>query len=386
MIEINKKTECCGCEACANVCPKNCIKMVYDEEGYRYAKVDKENCINCGLCEKVCPIKNEPKKTYLDDLKYYAGYNNDDAALAKSSSGGIFWLLADFIFKKNGIVYGVVQDSTFDVRFERTTSHEQAEKLRGSKYLQANVNDTYRLVKNDLDENKEVLFSGTPCQVAGLYNYLKKQYDNLYTCDVVCHGVPSDKVYKKFISYIEETNKKKVKNIKWRDKTNGWGPNKIVIYFTDGSSIITTSRENMFQTGFLDNLYLRPSCYECKYARLPRIGDISLADFWGYDGELVEKNNNKGLSAIIVSSEKGQVLFNSIEKSITYHPVSKEYLIKRSRHSYIHPEENENREKFFSEIDSESFINLAKKYNLKRNKYKVFLSKVKRRIKKVIKK
>lgn len=211
MIKLVEKSNCCGCEVCVNVCPQKCIKMVEDEEGFRYLDIDYKKCIDCGLCEKRCPVLKEAKKDYIESLEFYAGYNKNDEILKQSSSGGIFWLLAQNIIKNNGIVYGVIQNSTYDVCFQRATNLEECTKFRGSKYLQAKVNGIYRLVKEDLDKGCKVLFSGTPCQIAGLYNYLNKKYDNLYTCDVVCHGVPSNKVYRKFIEYIEQKIIKKSK-------------------------------------------------------------------------------------------------------------------------------------------------------------------------------
>lgn len=175
MIEINEKEKCCGCEACSNICPQNCIIMVEDKEGFRYPKIDKEKCINCHLCEKVCPLKKEPEKETLENLKFYAAYNNDDIQLKNSSSGGIFFLLAKKFLKENGVVYGVVQDSTYDVKFMRATTEEECRKMQGSKYLQAIVGDIYNKAKKDLEQGKSVLFSGTPCQIAGLYKVIRKR-------------------------------------------------------------------------------------------------------------------------------------------------------------------------------------------------------------------
>lgn len=223
-------------------------------------------------------------------------------------------------------------------------------------------------------------FLGTPCQIAALYKFLNKEYEKLCTVDVVCHGVPSNKVYKKYIEEMEKRYKQKVVNIKWRDKTKGWGPNHVTLYFEDGKSCTSISRENPFQTGFLDNVYLRPSCYNCAYAKLPRIGDISLADFWGYDGELKDKNNNKGISAVIISSEIGKKIFKDIEKDILYHEVSKEYLTSRSRHAHKPPKENKDREAFFRDFDKMSFKKISIKYHMKERKIIKILKKVKRKI------
>lgn len=378
MIEITDKRKCCGCEACANICPKKCIEMLEDEEGFRYPVVNKKECINCGLCKKVCPIINmATKNDILDSLEFYAAYNKSDEILKNSSSGGLFWIFVDYILKNKGIIYGVVQESTYNVKFIRATTKEECFPIRGSKYLQAHVDDIYNQVKEDLENGKYVLFSGTPCQVAALYKTLKKEYEKLYTIDVVCHGVPSNKVFTKYVDWMQKKYKQKVTNIKWRDKIKGWGPNRVTVYFENGTKSTTISRENPFQRGFLDNLYLRPSCYECKYAKLPRIADISLADFWGYEGILKEENENKGISAVIISSKKGREIFEKTKDEINYHPVSKEYLTARSRHSYIYPEENKKRDSFFKDLDKMKYEKLCRKYKLKTPAYKKVLKKIK---------
>lgn len=382
MLEIKDKSECCGCEACANICPNHCITMVEDEEGFRYPKIDKEKCVNCGLCEKVCPIKNEVKKDdNLSKLQFFAAYSKENKILQKSSSGGIFSLLANYVLEKKGIVYGVTQEGTYDVKFIRVDKEEELEKLRGSKYLQAKVNNIYSQVIQDLKTDRYVLFSGTPCQVAALYKTLgKNKYEKLFTTDVVCHGVPSNAVYRTYIAEMEKKFKKKVVAIKWRDKSYGWGPNRVTLYFDDNSKYTTISRENPFQTGFLDNIYLRPSCYKCLYAKLPRIGDISLADFWGYDGKLLEENDNKGISAIIVSSEKGAELFESIKEDLIWEEVNEKYLTDRCRHAYIHPEENSERENFFKDFKNMKFKKLARKYNMEKPMVMKVLKKIKRKV------
>lgn len=384
MIEIIDKSKCCGCEACASICPKKCIRMEEDEEGFRYPVVDKEKCVDCKLCEKVCPIMVEAKKQVLENPECYAAYNKNDEILKDSSSGGIFSLFAKTIISKNGIVYGVKQSSTYDIKFTRIDNEKDLKELRGSKYLQAKVDNIYSSVKKDLENDKYVLFSGTPCQIAALYKFLNKEYEKLYTVDVVCHGVPSNKVYRKYIDYMENKNKSKVVNIRWRDKVKGWGPNRVTVFFENGKKETSASSKNPFQTGFLNNIYLRNSCYKCIYAKLPRIGDVSLADFWGYDGELKEKNNNKGLSAIIVSTQKGREMFTAIQNDINYHSVTKEYLMSKSRHVYIHPEENNQREKFFKDLETMSFDKISKKYKMKENILEKYLSKAKRKIKKIM--
>lgn len=364
MIEILKKTECCGCEACINICPKECISMKYDNEGFTYPKVNEKYCIDCGLCEKVCHLKPNYKiqKDFLTNMQFYAAFNKDREITKTSSSGGVFWLLVEYVIKNKGVVYGVEQNSTFSVRHNRAETLNECEKFRLSKYLQSDMSLIYRGAKKDLESGRDVLFSGTPCQIAGLYSFLNKDYDNLITCDIVCHGVPSKAVFKKYINEVEKKYDTKVTNIIWRDKTYGWGPNRVTLILEDGRKITTTSQENSFQKGFLDNVYLRPSCYKCKYAKFPRIADISLADFWGYEGELVKENNNLGLSVIIVSSVKGSKLFKSINKSIKYHEVKEEYVKERCRHAYLPPKYNSDRERFFKDFDKLTFEKLSDKY------------------------
>lgn len=380
MIEIKDKKLCSGCEACCNICPQGCIHMVEDEEGFRYPKVDLEKCIHCGLCEKVCPLRNEATNTTLEETKFYAAYNKNQELLHNSSSGGIFSVLAEAIIKDNGVVYGVVQTDTFDVHFERAENMDACKKFMGSKYLQANVKGILKEVLVDLKEGKKVLFTGTPCQIAGLYNFLKKKYSNLYTCDIVCHGVPSNKVYRKYIEYLEQKYQKRVKNIKFRDKSEGWKPNRLKIEFADNSCLYTRSQENIFQKGFLENYYLRKSCYSCKYAKLPRIGDISLADFWGYEGKL--ENNNQGLSIVVVSTPQGKQLFEKISNNLHFHEVEKEYVLTKSRHVYMHPAENVERDEFLKKIEKHDIEELANRYYMKPNIFK----KIRKRVKRIIKK
>lgn len=364
MIEITDKKMCCGCGACVNICPKKCITMEYDDEGYLYPKVDTDKCIKCNQCDKVCHLKSNDtiSKEYINKIEFYGAYNKEIDVVKVSSSGGIFWILAKYIIANNGVVYGVEQPSTYEVLHSRAETLERCEKFRRSKYLQSNVKMTYTNVKNDLELKRQVLFTGTPCQIAGLYSFLGKIYENLYTCDVVCHGVPSIAVYKKYISEFERKHNSKVINVRWRDKVKGWGPNRVTLFLENGKEVTSISQENMFQKGFLDNVYLRPSCYECKYARFPRIGDISLADFWGYEGELSKKNSNSGLSIIILSSLKGTELFNNIKNELVYHSVSEEYVKQKSRHAYLPPVKNYDRKRFFKDFNSLTLEQLSEKY------------------------
>lgn len=221
MIEIKEKVECCGCQACYNICPKNAIEMVADEKGFKYPKVNKDKCINCGLCEKVCPILN--KKTIENEPKVYACYNKNDEIRMKSSSGGIFTLIAEEIIKRDGVVCGAAFDEQYGLSHQFVESIEDLEKLRTSKYFQSSIEDTYRKTKEYLLNGRYVLFTGTPCQIEGLLSYLGKQYDKLYTQDIICHGVPSPKVWRKYVDYRLSIDKKIPQSINFRDKKQqGW--------------------------------------------------------------------------------------------------------------------------------------------------------------------
>lgn len=360
-IKIQDKQKCCGCGACRDVCPTGSITMEYNDEGFRYPVIDNNKCIHCNQCKNVCPIDKKPERDHKES--FYAGYTNDSSVMAASSSGGIFWPIACQFLNGGGIVYGAVLKDGINIRHERCESIEDCKKIRKSKYLQSDLTSIYQQVKQDLKAEKKVLFSGTPCQVAALYSFLGRSFDNLYTIDVICHGVPSRAVFNRYIEEQEQLHHKKIVSYCWRDKSKGWGPNQVTVVFDDGSSSTTTSQENPMQKGFLDNWYLRPSCYQCQFAKIPRVADISLADFWGYDLQLKEKNNNRGMSLIVVSSNHGQELFESIKDQVEYHEVSKEYACAKSRHLWIHPKENNNRDKFMSDFKrGKTFKYLTRKY------------------------
>lgn len=384
MINIENKELCCGCGACVNACPKNCIHMEYDEEGFTYPVINKNKCVNCGLCDKVCHMNYDIKNQKLVHPQFYAGYNKDAKVMKESSSGGIFWLLVENIIEDGGVVYGAALEEGIQVAHSRGNTLEECKKFRKSKYLQSDTKNTYKEVKADLDRGIEVLYSGTPCQIAGLYSYLGKNYDKLYTVDVVCHGVPSRGIFDLYMNELQKKKKAKPISVCWRDKRDGWGPNKISIQFDNNEEVISTSMMNPVQKGFLLNLYLRPSCYKCKYARLPRIGDISLADFWNYEGELTIKNRNQGLSMIIVSSDKGKELFEKISNKLECHETTEEYAKSKSRHVYIHPNENVLRDDFMKDyIEGKDFRWLNKHYM---NKKMSFGRRVINRINRIINK
>lgn len=338
MIKITDKHKCCGCTACVNVCPKNCISMSADREGFLYPVVDFVKCIDCGLCEQVCPVLR-PVKNETEPL-VYAAVNNDESVRLQSSSGGIFTLLAESVLDRGGIVFGACFDQNWNVVHDYTETKEGLAKFRGSKYVQSHVGNCFIQVKTFLDSGREVLFSGTPCQVAGLKNYLRKPYSNLFTVDLVCHGVPSPEVWKK---YLQETvsraygiKKKKVVNfgdyisdISFRAKDKGWKKFNIKIIFRNGKVEMMPFSENPYMNVFLSDLSLRPSCYACPTKLHHVQSDITLADFWGVNEIKPDIDDDKGCGLILINCEEKrdflyrmncQLLQQHLERVVEYNP------------------------------------------------------------------
>lgn len=309
MIEILNKEECCGCWACVNICPKDCITMEFDEEGFLYPKIDKEICINCGLCEKACPTFSEPKGEEFK-TRVFACKHKDDEVRLSSSSGGIFTLLCEKTIEKNGVVFGAALDKDMVVKHCSAQTIEDCEKFRGSKYVQSQIEHTYSEAKKYLDEGRFVLFSGTQCQIKGLNLYLRKSYDNLVSVDVVCHGVPSPMVLEIHKNNIKKKYNSEIKNIKFRDKRIGWHKFSFVAELENNEEYSNKATVDSYLRGFLSNLYLRPSCYECKSKNFTGKSDITLADFWGIEKTNPEFSDEKGVSLVLVNSTKGLNLFN----------------------------------------------------------------------------
>lgn len=327
MIEITDKHKCCGCSACAAICPKQCITMNEDSEGFLYPRADCCRCISCGLCEKVCPVLNQGKERR--PLAAYAVRTAKRTVLEKSASGGAFSILAEKIIEENGVVFGSGFTPEYEAAHGYTESIEGVSQFMGSKYIQSNMGNSFRKAKEFLRNGRKVFFTGTPCQIAGLYGYLGENPDNLITAELICHGVPSPGVWRKYLSeeieaqYHKGYGNIKVDGIKFRDKHNaGWNGYNFTIEFSawngaDCRKKITLSQpgkaENLFIIGFLMDLYSRPSCYEC-HARSFRSGsDFTIGDFWGIEKYHTGFEDNLGVSALLVNTHKGEELLNSAD-------------------------------------------------------------------------
>lgn len=323
MIEIVDKSKCCGCEACRSICPKKCISMQADKEGFLYPKVDLSQCVGCKLCEKVCPVLN-PKYSKREPL-VYAGINNDINIRLQSSSGGIFTLIAEQVIQKKGVVFGACFDEQWNVVHDYTETKEGLARFRGSKYVQSYIGDSFLQAKRFLDEGRFVLFSGTPCQIAGLKNFLRKPYQNLLTVDLVCHGVPSQKVWQKHLyelvsdAYnIKKRNLSfffadKINSISFRSKENGWKNFSMSIFYKNENKRVIPFYNDTYMNVFLLNLSLRPCCYTCPTKLHYIQSDISLADFWGVDRLSSEIDDDKGCGLVLVNNEHVISLLKSLD-------------------------------------------------------------------------
>ena len=324
---------CTGCSACYSICPNNSIVMHNDREGVLHPKIDKKSCINCRMCEKICPVLSNDKKNDFEKIAY-ACYTKDEDIRLKSSSGGIFTELARFVLKQGGVVFGAAFSDDFtSVRHIAVNNVDDLQKLRGSKYVQSDIGDTYKEAKRYLSENRLVLFTGTPCQIAGLNSFLIKKYDNLITQDLICHGVPSPLVWRKYVEYQESKSNSDIKSISFRNKDNGWKGFKVLFEFKNNAAYLQTFSDDIYMQGFLKNYYLRESCYSCQFKNGKGTSDITLADFWGIENVFPEMDDDKGTSLVIVNSEKGQKLFGQISGNIVLKKTSVE-IIKRYNPAY----------------------------------------------------
>ena len=385
MIEIKNKENCCGCHACYSICPVNAIKMKRDEKGFEYPVVDKEKCINCDLCKKVCPIinnmQNDKKK---EDIKAYACMNKDLKTRMNSSSGGIFTLIAEYILKLNGVVFGASFNENFEIVHSYIEKVEDIHKFQGSKYVQSKIGEMYKKAKEFLENDRYVLFTGTPCQIEGLYQYLQKDYDKLYTQDLICHGVPSPKVWNKYLEEKSKEYKGKPEEISFREKENrGWGDYEIKIQFED-TSYISNHNKDIYMQAFIKDISLRDSCYNCKFKKKLRNSDITLADFWGVGNIDQDLNDNKGTSLVILNSKDGQNLFEKIKEKIICKQVNFEEAIRYNPSMINSAKKTEKREEFFKDLDNSDLENLVKKYT-KTPILKKSLNKAKRLAKKILK-
>lgn len=348
MIEIKNKKYCSGCFGCYSVCTNQSIKMGVDSEGFWYPQVDTSSCTKCGLCVKVCPIINKKRrKSAFSNTKAFASKALDDNLRVKSSSGGCFTLLAEKVIEEGGVVFGAGFNEKLECCHSYTDTKEGLATFRGSKYVQSRIGDTYKQAKDFLKQGRKVLFSGTPCQVGGLSEYLQKRYDNLLLVDFVCHGVPSPKILKTFVDQTELFSGQRVVKISFRDKDSGW--EKFEVKMTDSKCILINRKfYDNYLRAFLRDIILRPSCYACSFRKLTSRADITLADFWGVKYKHKHLYDEKGVSLLFVNSINGNKYFNLISHDIIAEDLEKNVAIHSNIASIHSPVLKHQREHFFA--------------------------------------
>lgn len=349
---------CTGCLACMNVCPKNAISCVENENGFIVPSVSQDLCINCGLCEKTCVLNNIIDSGSVIKKTVALVHDNKDV-LQKSTSGGAFTALSDFVLNKNGVIVGACMDDTFTVSHVLTSEASVRNKMRGSKYVQSNVKLSYKEIKKHLESGDYVLFVGTPCQAHALRQYLKKEYDTLYVVDILCHGVPSNKMFKDHIDYICSLEKSSITDYRFRTKRFG-KRNSIQEYKLEKNNKFVTSIEAQeYASFFRQSLSLRPSCRSCRYRCTHRFGDVTIGDYWGNTEML--KNGNRGVSLICINTPKGQNMIDAIE-NVDSIDLNTETIIKRPEFTSPQSKNQDRIHAFWKDYRELGYSKLVEKY------------------------
>lgn len=362
MIDIKDKSQCCGCWACSNACPKHCIEMIEDEEGFRYPHVDKDKCIDCGLCEKVCPLQ-KPK---MDDTlpESFVVQQKDTEVLRTSTSGGFFTAISKWAIEHGGVVFGAAFGEDMELRHSYAETLDDCKKFRGSKYVQSLIGDCYSQAKNFLAQGRVVVFSGTPCQISGLYHFLRgRKYDNLVTVDLVCHGTPSPLLLRKYLAYHSSLVGSKVVDYRSRDKYYGYNYSTASIWFNDKTKEYHKGMEmDMMLRLYFKNICSRPSCYQCHFKTINRVSDITIFDCW--DAPSVSSDfSSKGATNVFVHTCFGHKVFDLIKENFVWHKSEINSIIKRDgvMIKNVVPE-NPRRREFFDDLNSKPLQDVENKY------------------------
>lgn len=382
MIRIEDKSVCCGCTACASICAHKAITMKPDKMGFLYPEVDMTKCVDCGLCNQVCSFHSDYDKSQnMPTPDVYAARHKDMKEIETSRSGAIFIALSDWILEKGGVVYGVGYSDNFRVVHKRALTKQDRDEFKGSKYVQSDLNTTFLQVKNDLKQNRYVMFSGTPCQTSGLRSFLallKIDMERLWVVDLVCHGVPGPYIWKDYLKYMEKKYKDTVVSVNFRDKSHlGWAAHKESFVLSSGKYVCRSTYTDLFYK----HLMFRHSCERCYFTNFQRPSDITIADFWGW--EKVDRSinsDNKGVSLLLINTEKGHSLFLNVKDRINFIKTDVDNCIQPN---LLHPSRiNPLRANFEKDYIRRGFNYCAKKYGDLGVKYKLFtfLKKVKHKI------
>lgn len=350
---------CCGCTACAMSCPKQCIQMLPDQDGFIYPIIHTDSCIHCGKCERICPVLNA-KTTPEVPLQAFAAKNTDLECRRNSSSGGVFSVLAEYVLGCGGIVFGAAMTETLRVEHRPVTSLGELASLRGSKYVSSDLGNSFAQVKTHLQTGHMVLFSGTPCQVEGLLHYLGKPYDNLLTVDLICHGVPSAKVWRVYISFLKNKHRSEIASVNFRSKDSGWKSFSMKVLFDSGQVYSAPMRTDPYLHAFLDNLCLRPSCHNCKFKFAPRHSDFTLADFWGIQKLSPKTDDDSGTSLVFANTEAANELLGILKEKLWIEKTDSDFAIVHNSAMVKSVEPHHFRQYFFRRLGKLRFDLLVK--------------------------
>lgn len=313
MLKDIKKEQCYGCSACVFVCGCNAIQMKSDEEGFNYPHIDEMKCVGCGLCEKICPALNRETGVHSTVQHAYAFQHHAKSVLQTSTSGGFFTAISDVVLAEGGVIYGAAFDENMVVRHVRAMNNSERNRMRGSKYVQSDIGNTYLYVKNDLKEGKKVLFTGTPCQVDGLLHYLQGRTANLLCVDLICHGTPSPLVFADHLNVLERKAHAHVTNYSFRPKKWSWHVHREIAFFSNGKTYHSNAYSDLWQTVYYAKLATKPSCHYCQYSCLTRPGDITIGDCRGIDNVYQDFNSDEGVSLVLINTPKGAAIFESVQ-------------------------------------------------------------------------
>lgn len=396
MIHFSDKRDCCGCSACVQRCPRQCMTMESDDEGFLYPQIDISSCIDCGLCEKVCPIQNIPRLVGSFGNCAYAAIGRDEEIRSVSSSGGVFTVLAMQVIREGGVVFGVRFDEHWEAAFDYVDNMEGLASLRGSKYIQARVGNAFRDAEQMLKKGRKVMFVGTGCQIKALRLFLRKDYPSLFAVDFICHGVPSPAVWTHYLNnvlsrearkntvsspsnfFLSERDVLSVKGISFRNKCLGWKKYSFVLQTSQGdsrseeNSVSSSNKsnetvfsqpfsENPFMKAFLENAILRPSCYECKAKGGKSGSDMTIADFWGIERILPRFDDDKGTSLVIVHTRRGECMLEAVRENLCMEEVTMKQATECNPSYYVSVKAHKKRGKFFAnyrqQADFQEYVN-----------------------------
>ena len=361
MIKLLNKNSCSGCSACFSICPKHAIEMVPDDEGFNYPKIDSLLCIDCGLCNAVCPFLSDEASCRTSVLSVYAARKKDHSILDSSSSGGVFSLLSDEVLNQQGVVFGASFSQDFSqVNHISVRKKEDLLKIKTSKYVQSNISNAFIECKKELENGAFVLFSGTPCQIDGLKLFLGKEYSNLLCVEVVCHGVPSEKLWQKYLNHLISKNGHII-SATFRSKKSGWenfGTN----FVFEKKELFTVHQKDDYLIPFLKNMSLRPSCYCCKSKTRKSKADIILGDFWRINKVAPDFYDEKGVSMVIVNTDKGFDFINRIKEHIDCLEIDKNEIVEHKMAFSKSMGKPFGRDSFYSDVFKSSFKKINKKY------------------------